>query len=143
MKIPGFSRISRRDRSISENRSGIATFCKHDIANVVFVKHSDEAERSWHFILRDSGTLALCNWYRPPHTENMSIESLKTELDAFAPQVVGALIAGDLNVHHVRWLRLSSGNSVQGGMLWELCQENGLVQLVRGPTRNNYLLDLI
>ena len=112
--LPGYTCISRRDRSDAANRGGIATFCKNDIKNLVFLKHSEAAERSWHLILRDSGTLALCNWYRPPHAETHSIETFKSEMESLAEDVVGNIVTGDLNVHHVRWLRYSNGN-MRGG----------------------------
>ena len=51
-------------------------------------------------------------------------------------------MTGDLNIHHARWLRFSFGNTLQGTDLRLPAENLGLQQLVREPTRNEYLLDL-
>ena len=51
-------------------------------------------------------------------------------------------MAGDLNIHHARWLRFSNGNSRQGADLKILCDNLGLQQMTKEPTRQQYLLDL-
>ena len=50
---------------------------------------------------------------------------------------------GDLNVHHAKWLRFSNGNSIVGADLKAFSENYGLHQLVKEPTRNEYLLDLL
>ena len=47
-----------------------------------------------------------------------------------------------MNVHHTRWLRHSSRNSAEGEHLRDFSDRAGLKQLVREPTRGDYLLDL-
>ena len=44
--IPNFNIISRRDRSERPNRGGDITLARCEINNMVFLKHSDETERS-------------------------------------------------------------------------------------------------
>ena len=61
----------------------------------------------------------------------------------FFHEISGVFIAGDLNIHHKRWLRFSSDNTQVGTDLKTLCDYYGLSQLVREPTRNDYLLDLV
>ena len=46
-------------------------------------------------------------------------------------------------MHHRKWLRHSNGNTALGDELWDICREVGLKQLVREPTRGDYLLDLV
>ena len=53
------------------------------------------------------------------------------------------MIIGDLNVHLRAWLRHSSGNSPEGELLYSICNESGLKQIAREPTRANNLLDLV
>ena len=53
-----------------------------------------------------------------------------------------SLSTGDLNIYHARWLRHSNGNSIQGADLKVVCDNFCLQQLVRDPTREQYLLDL-
>ena len=48
-----------------------------------------------------------------------------------------------MNIHHKRWLRFSSGDSQVGAQLKALCEFHDLSQLVREPTRYDYLLDLV
>jgi len=47
-----------------------------------------------------------------------------------------------MNVHHQRWLHHSNGDTPVGTDLKVLCDSLGLFQLVRDPTRYQYLLDL-
>ena len=51
-------------------------------------------------------------------------------------------MAGDLNLHHRAWLHYSNGDTPLGRELHEVTSRLGLCQIVRGPTRNEYLLDL-
>ena len=140
--ILGYEIESRKDRSDSANRGGILTLCRHDLVNLVFLCHSESCERSWHSIERDSGSIVLGNWYRPP-SEDTCIESLRSELEQVREHAEDVIICGDLNVHHQRWLRVSNSNSAFGERLHTFTQVHGLVQLVREPTRENYLLDLV
>jgi hypothetical protein len=56
--------------------------------------------------------------------------------------VLGTMIVGDLNLHHERWLRFSTGNSAEGEMMRDICGKDNLRQLIREPTRGKNLLDL-
>ena len=106
--------ISRRDRHEGENRGGVLTLCRDDVKNIVFLSHSACAERSWHLIQRDSGSILIVNWYRPPSEDGTSIDGLNSEMQAHAHQTDELVICGDLNIHHRRWLRFSSGNTTLG-----------------------------
>ena len=57
--------------------------------------------------------------------------------------MLGTIILGDLNVHHRKWLRYSTGNTQEGEVLMQTCLELGLRQIVREPTRGANLLDLV
>ena len=48
-----------------------------------------------------------------------------------------------MNVHNVGWLRFSRCDSTEGRLLEEICCTRGLKQHVKGPTRGDYLLDLV
>ena len=51
---------------------------------------------------------------------------------------------GDLNIHHRSWLRFSSrGDTAMGKHLEETVSSTGLKQLVKEPTRQDNLLDLV
>ena len=57
-------------------------------------------------------------------------------------EITGIDLYGDLNIHHARWLRHSNGNTTEGADLKILCEDFGMQQLTREPTRQQYLLDL-
>ena len=80
------------------------------------------------------------NWYRPGASECDSYQALDEELHKHASDATGVVLTGDLNIHHARWLRYSNGNSVEGAELKVFADNLGLLQLVREPTREQYLL---
>ena len=84
-------------------------------------------------------------WYRPPdRNEDVSINSLEGEIGAWRNQVLGTILVGDLNIHHVRWLYYSNGVSTVGKDLRMIYNNLGLRQTVRCPTHlHGNLLDLI
>ena len=143
LDVPGYVVIGRRDRSESENRGGILTLVRLDVKNVVLLFKAENAERAFHLIQRDSGSILLVNWYRPPSSDLSSIDSLPLEVQQAASSSDEIIICGDLNVHQRRWLRFSSGNTSEGERLRHVTEELGLWQLVQQPTRNEYLLDLV
>ena len=53
------------------------------------------------------------------------------------------IIIGDINIHHNRLLSKSSRHSVEGDELHQFCADTRLQQLVRGATRDQYLLGLV
>jgi len=142
IKITNYVLLSRRDRSDEDNRGGIIAYVRSDVHNVVHLFNSSEAERSWHLIHTDVGTYAMANWYRPGVAEENVLQTFRQELEEIVSQNLGTLVTGDLNIHHSKWLVHSSGNTPQGEMLREIANDFGLVQLVREPTREQYLLDL-
>ena len=101
----------------------------------------DESE-PWHSLVLESGIYGLCNWYRPGSSDFSYISSFETEFSHHAQFVQKTLVAGDLNIHHQRWLTFSNDNTSNGEALWTICQKSSLIQIVKEPTRNQYLLDL-
>ena len=87
----------------------------------------------------------LCGvWYRPPVAgEFRSIEACEQEWRRLSSDHIATILVGDLNVHHVRWLRYSCSTTVEGTSLYRFCFGNGLRQLVKALTRENHLLDLV
>ena len=71
-----------------------------------------------------------------------SIKAFEEEWQRLSTDALGTIVVGDLNVHHIRWLRFSSRNSAEGELLRDICDSVGLRQLVREPTRGDNLLDL-
>ena len=48
-----------------------------------------------------------------------------------------------MNVHNIDWLRFSYQNSRERKELEKVSISRGLSQCVKGPTRGDYLLDLV
>ena len=141
--IPGYVLVSRRDRKSDTGRGGgIATYQRHDFNGLVHITNCDDEERSWYFLRLDMETVLVANWYRPPGSDHDKFERLYSEVAEYYQEVTGIFISGDLNVHHSKWLKFSNGNTGIGQDLQDFCQYYGLVQLVREPTRDKYLLDL-
>ena len=91
----------------------------------------------------DTGPYLLGVWYRPPEPgETASINSFEEEWQRLSVDVLGTILVGDINVHHIRWLRYSSRNSAEGELLRDICDSIGLRQLVCEPTRGGNSIDL-
>ena len=101
------------------------------------------AKKNRDTIYRDTGSISLCNWYRPPGGDFTSMDSLAAEIEQVHQLCSSCIIAGDLNSHHRTWLRFSNGGSALGQKLCVISDNYGLRQLVKEPTRNEYLLDLV
>ena len=69
--------------------------------------------------------------------------TFQTELQGLSDLAIGSISLGDLNVHNRQWLRYSSHDSPEGRAMKDACDELGLEQLVRSPTREGHLLDLV
>jgi len=142
LDVPSYKTVSRRDRKTTANRGGILTLQREDFNGLVHIKNCVEEERSWHFLTLGVETILLANWYRPGATVHDGFANLYAEVGEHFQEMSGILIAGDLNIHHKRWLRYSNDNTQVGADLKTFCDYHGMSQLVREPTRNDYLLDL-
>ena len=67
---------------------------------------------------------------------------MQEELNEYSTEATGIIIAGDLNIHHRKWLRFSNGDTPVGQDMKMVCDNFGLLQMVKEPTRGEYLLDL-
>ena len=145
-----YSLVSRRDRRAGDcerdkRGGGIALFALSAVAqNITLLQHSESYERSWHILHADLGPILFCIWYRPPCSgEVASIASFEVEWARLAPDFIGTIVVGDLNVHHTHWLRHSTHVSVEGTRLYRFCIDNGFRQCVSAPTRGDNTLDLV
>ena len=140
--VPGYTTISRRDRNVTANRGGILTLARDDFNGLVHINNCPEEERSWHFLRLGIEIVLVANWYRPGASEHDGFAKLYDEVQTYYHEISGIVIAGDLNVHHRRWLHFSNANTQIGTDLKGFCDYFGMWQAVREPTRNEYLLDL-
>ena len=145
-ELTGYTLVSRRDRlGGTSGWGGVALFARSDCAaRFVKLEDSEVAERTWYTVHTDHGPLLLAVWYRPPRKGEVdSVASFEAELNRLRTGALGTLVVGDLNVHNASWLRFSSGHSTEGRALEEVCDRCCLKQVVEGPTRGEYLLDLV
>ena len=143
--LTGYSLISRRDRDDGRAGGGIAVFASDSIApNVVHIESSTDSERAWHIVHGQQCSFLLGVWYRPPVPgEVATIRSLDVDLSRLAEDCVFTVVVGDMNVHNREWLVHSARVSREGRELHDVACTHGLEQLVREPTRDNHLLDLV
>ena len=101
ISIAGYVKVSRLDRRDGSGWDGILLYAKSGYEDfIVHVGGSSVAERSWHILHTDRGSVSLALWNRPPNRgEIMSITSLGAEIAEYAKDVAGHVIIGDLNVH--------------------------------------------
>ena len=100
--------ISRRDHHSIETRGGVIIFLRNSIQNNVSWKDSKDAARTWVLLHTDIGSIAIANWYRPGNSEDSHIVSLSEELSELKDEVIGVIIAGDININHIKWLHFSN-----------------------------------
>ena len=125
VEIEGHEIIARWDRSYE--RGGVCIYASCKIAQkVIHLSNSKDAERAWCMVHTDHGPFLLGAKYRPPNAEVASIESCEREHNALAEQVLGSLLVGDLNVHHIPWLGHSRETSVCGKHLRSTASRMGL-----------------
>ena len=145
ISLSGYTCVGRFDRALGPKcgYGGIAVFARTNITDIALVEYINGAERMWCVLHTNIGALLIGNWYRPPDEDGNSISILQAEIERLRSECVGVILLGDINIHHKRWLRYSSKNTITGERLWEVCRDLGLKQIVAKPTRGEYLLDLI
>ena len=141
--VSGYSLIARRDRDA--HGGGVAIFAADAVADVAALCHrSIDTELVWITVHAVCGPVLSGCFYRRPHYSGIcSIERLGAEWSRLEADHVQSVIVGDMNVHHMSWLRYSSHTSSAGVFLREWARDRGLTQRVRSPTRGPHLLDLV
>ena len=92
IEIAGYILVSRRDRSRSANRGGVATYRRIDFNGVVHIEDCAEEERSWHFLRSAEETILLGNWYRPGSSTHDGFKKLHAEIANLYPEISGILL---------------------------------------------------
>ena len=144
VKLEGYQVLARRDRK-ERWGGGVLVFVLDEyFPRVTLLDVSEEAEGIWAVVHSDRGPFLACCWYRPPDPGNTkSIESFEKEYMLHKVGALGTFVLGDLNVHSKRWLVHSARESAEGQLMAETSRRLGLRQLVRQPTRDKYLLDIV
>ena len=129
----------------SRKAGGIILFARREHAPFIsWLGNSDQHEISYHLLHCDIGPILFCSIYRPPSPgEIASIRALSADLEFHSRSSIATIVTGDLNVHHLRWLRYLNAITVESRALRTMCSDKGLRQFVNSPTRINHLLDLV
>ena len=116
--LSGYEQVARRDRGGLRQKGGNFLFARTDLLRyVVHLADSDVAERTWIIIHNDQMPTLFGLWYRPPtYGEIGSIESLSTELVKYGANAMGIFLCGDMNVHHIGWLRYLTAFLLEDGI---------------------------
>ena len=78
--IADFVLIARRDRD--SEKGGVCVYAASEIAEqVTLMKKSESAEGVWCVVHSDRGPYLLGAWYRPPSTEQDTIETCEREYE--------------------------------------------------------------
>ena len=141
--LPNYVVLGRRDRNEDVNRGGVITYARCDVKNHVSLKSAVDGERCWHLAQRDSDRIAVCNNYLPPGNSEEQLEVMEAEVQEMLQKYDNVILAGDFNIHHRVWLKHSREDTGMGSRLKDICDKYGLKQLVKEPTRGEYLLDLV
>ena len=143
--IPGYSLSCRRDRPKENSKGGIAIYCLEGVA----IFHDSaldplDLEMMWFSVTLKSQKVLVAAVYRPPSANSDIINYLNSttlsKLSEFSAQSV--VLLGDFNVHHEEWLN-SRTTDAAGRRTLEMCNALGLTQLVKEPTREDQILDLV
>ena len=81
------------------------------------------------------GGIAIVNWYRPGNSPITHITSFREKYAEHSHEFQSIIVAGDLNIHHRSWLLFSNGNTPEGDLMKNMCDDLNLRQVVRAPTR--------
>ena len=159
LQIKNYS-LYRSDR-VGRSHGGVCIYVRNDLAASVILKDSNSYCDSLTLRIHQLN-LILVNIYRPPACKkelfNQTIESVRNiiknieEYDQAAPSI---LIFGDFNFPDISWkhgsgsFRSSNQSSnvgeerSQAQTLLNFSEEFFLDQIIKSPTRNNNILDLI
>ena len=143
--LAGYELVARKDNGTKAHGGGVLVYVNPSLATrVTFMGESRDADRVWVMIHSSHGPYLLGAWYRAPSAQvDDSITSLQSEIDMHGSNALGILLAGDINVHHSRWLG-SSCTTAAGEALRGIAADRSLMQLVRGPTHEHgNRLDLV
>ena len=125
--LHGYEIGTRRDRNDGRTGGGVILFAaigKSDVITTILI--APVAERFWCVFHSSFGHIVLCGWYRPPERgEVASIETFIENYSRLQDKVVSTIIFGDLNIHQIRWLEYSRGNTPEGFLVQSIAGRNG------------------
>ena len=143
--------VIRRDRNC--HGGGVFVLAKDELAmSEVHVKDPECPMVLANITLKDKTNITIGAFYRQPNTSLADIESLVTavmDVRGNKTRVPEMIIGGDFNLPSIEWgdeVKTrdppSYGREINSRFI-DVCDELGLTQVVRDPTRENNILDLM
>ena len=152
VSMRGFS-LLRVDRSSDIKQGGIVLYIREDMARNFGQAHSGSVDKIEFLCTHSSSlNLVLCVVYRPEGTSTFEtvIREIREYANKRGPPMPNVLIVGDFNFPQVDW---KMGTVVAGGksasekraahILFDICNDLCLTQIVRDATRGPNVLDLV
>lgn len=140
--------VYRKDR-ITDNHGGVFQAVKKDI----LITHREDLDTDCEIIWtqcqiknKTSKSVFFASFYRPNKNDINSLEELDSSLFKLGDRLNSnnIIVAGDFNTPDLKWDDLETTNcSSNSERFLEIIDEHGLTQLVKEPTRENNIIDLV
>ena len=137
--------VFRRDRELQGHHGGGILIATRDPIKAFPRSDLPTISSELHFVdivLPKRKKLTLGVFYRPPNNDLKPLEDLKLVLNEISQSDL--ILVGDFNLCSIDWSNVRAlENSAKCELLLDIVQDNFLTQLVKSPTRENNILDLV
>ncbi|XP_050709044.1 uncharacterized protein LOC126993921 [Eriocheir sinensis] len=140
LEIEGY-KLFHQDR-IGRKGGGVALFIRDNLKCVInnSIKEDSNTESLWVETIGRKEKLVIGVLYRPPNLTRDSSQPLLQEISG-ASRYRNVCVIGDFNYRNIEWDTLSGDQEAQD--LLDVIQDSFLKQLIRTPTREENILDLL
>ena len=137
--------VFRRDRELQGRHGGGILIATRDPIKAFPRSDLPTISSELHFVdivLPKRKKLTLGVFYRPPNNDLKPLEDLKLLLNEISQSDL--ILVGDFNRCSIDWSNVRAlENSAKCELLLDIVQDNFLTQLVKSPTRENNIMDLV
>ncbi|XP_071153782.1 uncharacterized protein [Mytilus edulis] len=150
--------VYRKDRifGVGHEGGGVLNLVRKDLLSTAEITLDTNCEICWNKIeIKGSKPLYTGCYYRPPDNNIASIESLNTSLTRLthSNNLPNLVLTGDFNMPDIKWeidednnFQIKKPNNYSMETIYkfiEALEENCLTQIVKEPTRQDNILDLV
>ena len=134
--------VFRRDRAMGTDPHGGVVLAVRTTLNPILVSSVSNSEVLFCDISVNLCKFRLCVCYRPPLTSAEQSLNFINAIKQYSEVSHELCIVGDFNMSGINWTDGNSSSSVEN-LLLDAINELGLHQMVRQPTREKNILDLV
>ena len=142
--IPSNYTVFRRDGKINGRSGGGVLIATCDYIKAV-PRDTSQYDSEFIFVdllLSHNRKVTLGVFYRPPNNDTKPLEDLQAALQMLSAKEL--ILQGDFNLPEIDWLNTRAlRQSDVCTLLMDIVQDNFLTQLVKEPTRESNILDLL